>query len=63
MLKAVGQNFDIEKLRAVSKQSPAAVEVEMAVLGAMILDNESVPKAFEILKPEYFFDKKHRFNI
>ncbi|MBL1212655.1 MAG: replicative DNA helicase [Ignavibacteriae bacterium] len=60
MLKAVGQNFDIEKLRAVSKQSPAAVEVEMAVLGAMILDNESVPKAFEVLKPEYFFDKKHR---
>jgi replicative DNA helicase len=60
MLKAVGQNFDIEKLRAVSKQAPAAVEVEMAVLGAMILDNESVPKAFEILKPEYFFDKKNR---
>ena len=56
MLKAVGQNFDIEKLRAVSKQAPAAVEVEMAVLGAMILDNESVPKALEILKPEYFFD-------
>ncbi len=58
MLKAVGQNFDIEKLRAVSKQAPAAVEVEMAVLGAMILDNESVPKAFEILKPEYFSIKK-----
>ena len=51
---------DIEKLKAASKLPPSVPEVEMAVLGAMLIDNEAVPKTIEILKPESFFDKRNR---
>ncbi|MFA3782723.1 replicative DNA helicase [Melioribacteraceae bacterium 4301-Me] len=51
---------DLEKLKATTLQPPAAVEVEMSVIGAMLIDNEAVPKAVEILKPEAFFDKKNK---
>ncbi len=51
---------DIEKLKSVVKQQPSAPEVEMSVLGAMLIDGEAVPKVVEILKPEAFFEKKNR---
>jgi replicative DNA helicase len=51
---------DIEKLRSASMQPPSAVEVEMNVLGAMLIDNEAVPKAMEILKADSFYDKRNR---
>ncbi len=51
---------DIEKLKSASMQPPAATEVEMNVLGAMLIDNDAVPKAVEILKPDSFFDKRNR---
>ncbi|MEW6702506.1 MAG: replicative DNA helicase [Bacteroidota bacterium] len=54
------KNVDIEKLKSASKQPPAVPEVEMAVLGAMLIDADAVPKAIEVLKPESFFDKKNR---
>jgi replicative DNA helicase len=60
MAKRKSENFDIEKLRSASKQPPAVPEVEMAVLGAMLIDEEAIPKAVEILKPESFFDKRNR---
>ncbi len=52
-------NFDIERLKSVSKQPPNAIEVEASVLGGMMIDTHAVPKAIEILKPEYFYSKKH----
>ena len=52
--------FDIEKLKTASKQPPQAVEVEMSVLGAILIDNDAAPKAIEVLKPEAFYDKKNR---
>lgn len=52
-------NYDVEKLKTSTKQPPNAVEVEMAVLGAMMIDEEAVPKAVEILKPDSFYDPKH----
>ncbi|MFC2134658.1 replicative DNA helicase [Bacteroidota bacterium] len=60
MLKAIGENYSIEKLKSASKQPPAAPEVEISVLGAMLLELEAIPKALEILKPESFYDKKNR---
>ncbi len=54
------ENFDIEKLKASSKQPPAVVDVEREIIGAMLLDNDSIPKVFEVLKPESFFDPKHK---
>lgn len=60
MAKRIKEKIDIEKLKAAAKQPPAAVEVEMSVLGAMLIENNAVPKAIEILKPEAFYDKKNR---
>lgn len=50
---------DLENLKSSTKQPPSAVEVERNVLGAMMLDTHAVPKAIEILQPEYFYDKKN----
>ena len=52
--------IDVEKLREVSKQPPAVPEVEQNVIGAMLLDNDAIPKVIEVLKPEHFFDPKHK---
>ena len=40
-------------------RTPKSIEAEKQVLGAMFLDESAPPKAFEILKPEHFFDSKH----
>jgi len=53
-------NFNIEKVKSSSKQPPAVVEVEKEIIGAMLLDNEAIPKVFEILKVDSFFDPKHK---
>ncbi len=50
----------LDKLRTASKQPPSAPEVEMSVLGAMLIETEAVPKAIEVLKPESFYEKKNR---
>jgi replicative DNA helicase len=60
MAKRVKQEFDIEKLKAASRQMPSAVEVETAVLGAMLLDENAVPKAVEVLTSEAFYDKRNK---
>ncbi len=39
---------------------PQAVDVEKSVLGAMLIDKEAVPKAFEILDAESFYDPTHQ---
>ncbi len=51
------QNIDPEIRN--SRRIPSAVDVERTVLGAMLLDERAIPKAFEILKSEYFFDKRN----
>ena len=50
---------NFEKLKAVSKQPPNAIEVEASVLGAMMIDTQAVPKVTELLQPEHFYSKKH----
>ena len=39
---------------------PQAIDAEMAVLGAMLLDAEAVEDALEILKPEHFYKEAHQ---
>ncbi len=51
---------ELESLKATAKQPPAVIDVEQKVLGAIILDNDSAPKVIEVLKPEHFFDPKHK---
>ena len=39
---------------------PSAPEIEAAVLGAMMIEKESVPKAIELLTPASFYLREHR---
>ena len=39
---------------------PQAIDAEMAVLGSMLLSNEAVNDALEILKPEHFYKEAHQ---
>jgi len=39
---------------------PQAVEVEQAVLGAILFDSEAIGRIVELLKPEDFYKKAHR---
>ncbi len=48
-----------EDLTSSRRQLPSAVDVEIAVLGAMILSPEAVPKVLESVTPEVFFDKRN----
>ncbi|WP_022836376.1 replicative DNA helicase [Salisaeta longa] len=52
------------RAEAVHKKSgrvpPQATDVEMSVLGAMLLEREAIPKAIEILPEEAFYSAKHQ---
>ena len=52
-------NYSNDDLNSSRRQLPAAVDVEVAVLGAMILSPEAVPKVLESVTPEVFFDKRN----
>lgn len=39
---------------------PSAPEIEAAVLGAMLIEKEAVPKALELLKSKSFYSKAHQ---
>ena len=41
------------------KLPPQAVDVEQAVLGAMLIEREAIPKAIEILPADAFYDPRH----
>lgn len=43
-----------------SKIPPHSLEAERAVLGAVLLERESLPRAIEILKPSDFYKEGHR---
>jgi replicative DNA helicase len=43
-----------------SKIPPHSLEAERAVLGAILLERESLPKAIELLKPSDFYKEGHR---
>ena len=42
------------------KIQPQAIELEQAVLGALMIDNESLSDAIDSLKTEYFYAPKHQ---
>lgn len=59
MEKSKDPKYNLNRLKTSTKQPPNVVEVEKNVLGAIMLDNQSAPKAFEILKPNHFYSPKH----
>ena len=48
-------NYQIE-----GKLQPQAIELEQAVLGALMIDNESLSDAIDSLHAEYFYVTKHQ---
>jgi replicative DNA helicase len=42
------------------KLPPQNIEAEQAVLGAILIDNDALPRALEILDPEDFYKQSHR---
>lgn len=62
MAKRVGER----KLKATptnqieGKLQPQAIELEQAVLGALLIDNESLSDAIDSLQSEYFYVPKHQ---
>jgi len=42
------------------KVPPQAIDLEEAVLGAFMIDKDAVTNAIEILRPESFYDDRHR---
>ena len=43
------------------KNIPSAPEIELSVLGAIILENESFDKIIELLNPQSFYIDCHQF--
>ena len=43
------------------KMQPQAIELEVSVLGAILIDNEALSDSIDILKKEYFYKTEHQF--
>ena len=43
------------------KLPPQAIDIEQAVLGALMLEKNAISKAIDILKPDSFYEPKHQF--
>lgn len=55
-----GRQVDQAMLEQGGRVPPQATDVERAVLGAMMLDTESIPAAIEVLGPQSFYAPAHR---
>ena len=52
-------NLPVPRNVAEGRIPPQAVEVEQAVLGAMLIEPEAIPRAIEILEPGSFYTDRH----
>jgi replicative DNA helicase len=59
MAKLKRSNNKFDKIVPADVKPPAEPEIEASVLGAMMIEEEAVPKAIELLKPESFYLKTH----
>ena len=44
----------------IHKLPPQSLDAEMSVLGAILIDNDAINRALEILGPEDFYRESHR---
>lgn len=58
LLKPKNQNSDF--IPGISKIPPQAVDLEEAVLGALMLEKEALTQVIDILKPENFYKETHQ---
>jgi len=45
---------------AIERPLPSSLEAERGILGAVLLDNQSLPAALETVRTEDFFSDHHR---
>lgn len=50
----------VEGESRIEKKPPQALEAEAAILGAILLDPEALPRVMQFLKPEHFYSPTHR---
>ncbi len=63
MAEIIRQTFDTERQASEVSEGrvpPQAVDVEMAVLGAMLIDREAISRALEVLDADSFYKEAHR---
>ncbi|MEO8398706.1 MAG: replicative DNA helicase [Ignavibacteriaceae bacterium] len=53
-------NTNIANIIPADVKPPSAPEIEAAILGAMLIEKEAVPKAIELLKTESFYLREHQ---
>ncbi len=53
-------NNSSEQIIPADVKPPSVPEIEAAVIGAMMIEKEAVPKALELLSPESFYLKSHQ---
>lgn len=58
-MRDVGRDVGVSTQDFTYSLPPQNIEAEQSVLGAIILDNESLPKAIEILSAEDFYKETH----
>ena len=44
----------------IDRLPPQNLDAEQSILGAILIDNEALPKALEIIDPEDFYKNSHR---
>ena len=42
------------------RRSPQSIDIETSVLGSILVDRDAITQVLDILKPESFYDEKHR---
>ncbi len=59
MSKKMQNNNNISKIEG--KIQPQAIELEMSIIGAILIDNEALSDSIDILKTEYFYKSEHQY--
>ena len=59
MAKSITKNSSNQIIPA-GVNPPSAIEIEAAVLGAMLIEKEAVPRAIEMLTKESFYARQHQ---
>ena len=59
--KQVRRMSQEEAFRMNGKIPPQAIEIEESVLGALLLDQNAITNAIDILRAEYFYVEENQF--
>ena len=54
--KRLSSNSDID-----GRMQPQAIDLEISVLGSILIDNEALSDSIDILKKEYFYKTEHQY--